>query len=338
MEKDPHTRTVRRIAPLNPLRAFEAAARHLSFTQAADELCVTQGAVSRSVKALEDYMGEPLFERCHNGLLLSEKSDMLAHRLTDIFDRLSAATAEFRGQKSTSILTLRTYTSFMIGFLLPNLANFQMHHPKIKVRLISGTDSVELSRSQEDVRIRYGHGQWRGVESTLLFRDQLRPVCSPKLLDPAKRPYPISVLKDHVLLHQEFRHNDWPDWLARAGGEDITAKSNVTFEELSVAYQAAISGAGIVVAQCPYFLREIAEGQLFEPFDEVLHRDLGYYLTIPHERRDASQVVAFKDWLVRQFRQLDLKENETAPAMKPAQPAVDKLPVKNYKFSESRAA
>jgi LysR family glycine cleavage system transcriptional activator len=338
MEKDPHTRSVRRIAPLNPLRAFEAAARHLSFTQAADELCVTQGAVSRSVKALEDYMGEPLFERCHNGLLLSEKSDMLAHRLTDIFDRLSAATAEFRGQKNASILTLRTYTSFMIGFLLPNLANFQVQHPKIKVRLISGTDSVELNRSLEDVRIRYGHGQWRGVESTLLFRDQLRPVCSPKLLDPAKRPYPISVLKDHVLLHQEFRHNDWPDWLACAGGDNIVAKNNVTFEELSVAYQAAISGAGIVIAQKPYFTREIADGQLFEPFDTVLHRELGYYLTIPHERRDVPQVIAFKDWLVQEFRQKHAEEKDRAAVIKLGQPAAQKPVVAAHKSGQSRAA
>ena len=235
-----------------------------------------------------------------------------------------------------SLFTKRLGTH--LDALLPNLADFQVHHPKIKVRLISGTDSVELSRSQEDVRIRYGHGQWSGVESTLLFRDQLRPVCSPKLLDPEKRPYPISVLKDHVFLHQEFRHNDWPDWLACAGGGDITAKSNVTFEELSVAYQAAISGAGIVVAQRPYFSREIAEGQLFEPFDQVLHRDLGYYLTIPHERRDASQVVAFKDWLVMQFRQLDKKENETAPAVRAAPPVAEKRPAANYKFNESRAA
>jgi LysR family glycine cleavage system transcriptional activator len=314
MEDDQKMRSLRRIAPLNPLRAFEAAARHLSFTQAADELCVTQGAVSRSVRALEDYLGEPLFERCHNGLLLSEKSDMLAHRLTDIFDRLGAATAEFRGQTRVSVLTVRTYTSFMIGFLLPNLASFQMQHPKVKVRLVSGTDSVELSRSQEDVRIRYGHGQWRGMESTLLFHDQLRPVCSPKLLDPAKRPYPIEVLKDLVLLHQEFRRNDWPDWLACARADDLSAKDNLMFEELSVAYQAAISGTGVVIAQRPYFTREIAEGQLFEPFDTVLHRNLGYYVTIPHERRDVPHVNTFRDWLVKTFRAMDL--NESAAVIK----------------------
>jgi DNA-binding transcriptional LysR family regulator len=145
-------------------------------------------------------------------------------------------------------------------------------------------------------------------------------------------------LKDHVLLHQEFRHNDWPDWLACAGGGDITAKSNVTFEELSVAYQAAISGAGIVIAQLPYFTREIAEGQLFEPFDTVLHRELGYYLTIPHERRDVPQVVAFKDWLVQEFRQKDGKDKDSAAVIKLGQPAAEKPVMAAYKPSQSRAA
>jgi len=338
MDNNQKMRSLRRIAPLNPLRAFEAAARHLSFTQAADELCVTQGAVSRSVKALEDYLGEPLFERCHNGLLLSEKSDMLAHRLTDIFDRLGAATAEFRGQTRVQVLTVRTYTSFMIGFLLPNLTNFQVLHPKVKVRLVSGTDSVELSRSQEDVRIRYGHGQWRDVESTLLFRDELRPVCSPKLLDPAKRPYPIEVLKDLVLLHQEYRRNDWPDWLAAAKADNITAKDNLTFEELSVAYQAAIHGNGAVIAQRRYFMREIAEGQLFEPFETTLHRDLGYYVTIPHERRDVPQVILFRDWLVKTFRMMESKEPATVIQLE-QQPASGRvnLPAAE-KVSRSRAA
>jgi DNA-binding transcriptional LysR family regulator len=178
----------------------------------------------------------------------------------------------------------------------------------VKVRLVSGTDLVELSRSQEDVRIRYGHGQWRDVESTLLFRDQLRPVCSPKLLDPARRPYPVEILKDQILLHQEFRRKDWPDWLTCAQGEHITPKGNLNFEELSVAYQAAISGSGIVIAQRHYFTREIAEGQLFEPFDTTLHRDLGYYVTIPHERRDLPQVILFRDWLVKMFRTTETKE------------------------------
>jgi LysR family glycine cleavage system transcriptional activator len=307
MDRDSCARSTRRNAPLNPLRAFEAAARHLNFTQAADELGVTQGAVSRSVRVLEDYMGQPLFERCHNGgLLLYDRSNVLARRLTEIFDRLVQATLEFRGHSDTSVLTVRTYTSFLIGFLLPNLVDFQVKHPKLRLRLISGTDSVEFVRGHEDVRIRYGRGKWAGFDSTLLFYDQLRPVCSPKLLDPTKRPYSPQVLTNLVLLHKEHCRSDWLDWLACANSEKIAAKDHLAFDELSVAYEAALSGKGIVIAQKRYLAREIREGQLFEPFDTVLHRDLGYYLTIPHEFRDVPKVLAFKTWLFQAFHALDL--------------------------------
>jgi DNA-binding transcriptional LysR family regulator len=312
MELAQAPRFSRRIAPLNPLRAFEAAARHLSFTQAAEELCVTQGAVSRSVKALEDYMGEPLFERGRAGLMLSERSGILAHRLTEVFDRLNDATDEFRGLKQLKVLTVRTYTSFMIGFLIPKLIEFQVLHPKIKVRLVSATDSAELGSSLSDVRIRYGRGHWRGVDSTLLFHDQLRPICSPRLLDPAKRPYPVEVLREHVLLHQELRRPDWPDWIGRTTGQTIVARDNLMFEESSVAYHAAISGVGIGIAQKAYFRQEITDGQLFEPFEGVLHRDLGYYLTIPNDRRDSPQVSAFRTWLVEAFKAMEIEDHGLA--------------------------
>ncbi len=309
MDRGPHSPSAGRIAPLNPLRAFEAAARHLNFTRAAEELRVTQGAVSRSVKLLEEHMGEPLFQRRNNGLLLNERSNVLAGRLTEIFDRLDKATTEFRGCSHASILTIRTYASFMVGFLLPNLVDFQIQQPKLGLRIVTGADSVDFRRGQEDVRIRYGRGNWDGVESTLLFHDRLRPICSPKLLDPTKRPYAPEVLTKLVLLHQEFRRADWVDWLACVNRQYIAVKDHVAFEELSVAYQAAISGKGIVMAQQRYFAREIRDGRLFEPFDTVLHRDKGYYLTIPGHSRDLPKVVAFKNWLVETIRPIDHLES-----------------------------
>ena len=165
-------RGIRRTGPLNPLRAFEVAARHMSFTVAADELCVTQGAISRAVKTLEDYFGVPLFKRMGNGLELTPKSRVLAYKLTDIFTQLADATEEFQGNKASHVLTVWTYTSFMIGFLIPRLPDFQLKHPNIKVRLISATDSTEFNREQVDVRLRYGHGHWQGFDSTLLFRER----------------------------------------------------------------------------------------------------------------------------------------------------------------------
>lgn len=291
-------RATRRMPPLNPLRAFEVAARRLSFTHAADELCVTQGAISRSVRALEDYLGEPLFDRTGHGLALTERSEALALKLSDGFMRIGEAADEFRGIRSSPVLTVRTYTSFLIGFLIPNLPDFQVKHPDIRVHLVSATDSTELAREVPDVRIRYGRGHWKNVESTLLFHDSLRPLCSPSLLNPSKRPYPISELSRQVLLHQEMRRSDWPSWLSIVGASELRPRDNLVFDELSIVYQAAMSGAGLVMAQRAYFRREVASNLLFEPFDAILNRDLGYYVTVPLNRTDAPHVRTFQSWLI----------------------------------------
>lgn len=293
-------RSVRRIGPLNPLRAFEVAARHMSFTVAADELCVTQGAISRAVKTLEDYFGTPLFKRLGNGLELTPKSRILAHKLTDIFSQLADATEQFQGSKVSHVLTVWTYTSFMIGFLIPRLPDFQLKHPNIKVRLISATDSTEFNRDQVDVRLRYGHGHWHGFDSTLLFREELRPVCSPRLLA-GRESMEVEELTRHVLLHHDGRRHDWADWLAAAGHEEIVPRDNLVFDELSVANQAAIAGVGIAMVQKAYFRNELESGQLIAPFDTVLRRDCGYYLTVARERRNAEHVAIFRDWLTEQL-------------------------------------
>lgn len=297
----PIRRGARRTGPLNPLRAFEVAARHMSFTLAAEELCVTQGAISRAVKTLEDYFGAPVFKRLGNGLELTPKSRILAHQVTDIFSQLADATDEFLGSKTSQVLTVWTYTSFMIGFLIPRLPNFQLHHPNIKVRLISATDNAEFNRDQFDVRLRYGRGQWQGFESTLLFHEELRPVCSPKLLEPGRTTMAVADLAKHTLLHFEGRRHDWADWLAAAGHPDLAPNDTLMFDELSITNQAAISGVGVAMAQKAYFHDEIANGQLVVPFDTVLKRDLGYYLTVPRERRNAEHIVVFREWLLQQL-------------------------------------
>ncbi|HEV2652767.1 MAG TPA: transcriptional regulator GcvA [Rhizomicrobium sp.] len=294
----PHIRRGRRVPPLNPLRAFEAAARHLSFTNAADELCVTQGAISRSIKALENYMGTPLFERTGHGLTLTENSRSFSHALTEIFTRLADETDKFAGVHSQKILTVRAYTSFLMNFLIPILPDFQLHHPDVKVRLISATDKSDLENETFDVRIRYGRGHWKDLESVLLFHDEVSPVCSPSILSPEDRPYPVEVLKDQTLLHPELRHTDWPDWLALAGANELVPHDNLHFDELSVTYQAAIAGLGLAMGQRVYLRNELSSGQLFHPFDLTLRREFGYYLVYPRERKDNRDIVVFRDWLV----------------------------------------
>ncbi|MDB5704453.1 MAG: hypothetical protein JWN66_1569 [Sphingomonas bacterium] len=214
------------------------------------------------------------------------------------------------------MLTVWTYTSFMIGFLIPKLPDFQVKHPNIKVRLISATDSTDFNREQVDVRLRYGHGHWQGFDSTLLFREELRPVCSPKLLDPGRTGMSFAELEKQVLLHHDGRRHDWADWLAAAGHPELVPHDNLVFDELSVANQAAISGVGIAMAQKAYFQNEIANGQLVAPFDTVLKRDRGYYLTVPRERRTADHVAVFRDWLLGQLADQD--ETEPYPVLRAA--------------------
>ena len=298
-------RTPRRVPPLNPLRAFEAAARHQSFTHAADELCVTQGAISRSVKALEDYLGSPLFERTGHGIVLTDRSKKFARALTDVFVKIEEETEKLVGVRAPASLTVRAYTSFLIGFLMPRLADFQLHHPHIKVRVVAATDQTDVNREQVDVRIRYGHGKWTDLESVFLFHDELTPVCSPNLLPPAGRPYPVEILKNQTLLRTELRPNDWPEWLAAAGAGDLVPRDNLHFDELSVTFQAAIAGIGVAMGQRVYVRDELSSGRLFEPFDRVLNRDLGYYLVYPPERREARPIAAFREWLVHQFEELE---------------------------------
>lgn len=311
-------RGVRRTGPLNPLRAFEVAARHMSFTVAADELCVTQGAISRAVKTLEDYFGVPLFKRLGNGLELTPKSRILAHKLTDIFSQLADATEEFQGSKTAHVLTVWTYTSFMIGFLIPRLPDFQLKNPSFKVRLISATDSTEFNRDQVDVRLRYGHGHWQGFDSTLLFREELRPVCSPKLLAEGEGRMDFMDLEKHTLLHYEGRRHDWADWLAAAGHSELVPHDNLVFDELSIANQAAIAGVGLAMVQKAYFQNEIASGQLVAPFDTVLRRDRGYYLTVSRERRNAEHVSIFRDWLIEQLGGQPQSEHNDYPVLRVA--------------------
>lgn len=309
------SRSVRRIGPLNPLRAFEAAARHMSFTAAADELCITQGAISRAVRTLEDYFGLPLFKRLGNGLELLPRSKEFASRLTDIFADLGEATDQFQGSKAAQVVTVWTYTSFMIGFLIPRLPDFQLHHPDIKIRLISATDSAEFNRDQVDVRLRYGRGHWHGVESTLLFREELQPVCSPKLLgsNPTIRP---SDLSRFTFLHNESRRQDWAEWLRQAGVPDLQPRDDLVFDELSIAYQAALSGVGVALVQTCYFKHEIEAGLLVAPFATRLRRDLGYYVTVSQELRNAERVRVFREWLLAQFETAGITDGAGEPPCK----------------------
>lgn len=285
----------RRLPPLNPLRAFEATARHLSFTKAAEELSVTQGAVSRSVSTLEEYLGFPLFERLPGSLAIDRANQQFAHAVTDAFARLSDALDDLVEQRTHTILAVRAYTAFMIHWLIPYLPRFHLLHPEIEVRLIAANERVRFEHDFADVRIRYGHGKWRNVHSVPLLPDELIPVCSPQLLGGGRSG--IDVLRSAPLLHHSMRRHDWPDWLESAGVRCFTPDKERSFEEASVMVEAALAGMGIAITQRAFVHDELRNGRLVMPFDHVLRRNAGYYATYQDSGDQSPAVIAFCDWL-----------------------------------------
>lgn len=301
--RETHARRSHRLPPLNPLRAFEAAARHLSFTRAAAELGVTQGAVSRAVGALEDHLGVRLFERTGTGLFLLGGGAEFARAVGEAFGRIaSAADALTAARKDGAVLTVRAYSGFLLRWLVPHLPDFRSRFPDIDLRLVSSNDGVEVSREQVDARIRYGSGRWRGVESVFLFADELCPACAPSLLDPAGAPYPADTLQGLVMIHHRHTRDSWTDWLELAGVPDLRPRDDLVFEELSIAYEAAVAGLGVVLGQRRHLARELNSGALFEPFPQVLRRDIGYYLTYEPGRVERPGFRAFRDWIVEAGR------------------------------------
>jgi LysR family glycine cleavage system transcriptional activator len=290
-------RSPRRLLPLNPLRAFEAAARHLSFTRAADELGVTQGAVSRHIRALEERLGFPLFVRTAQGLHLEQAGRVYAQVLQDAFTRIARATDNLIATQTHSVLTIRGYTTFFIRWLIPRLPDFQRTHTDIEVRLVAASTPVDFARDAVDIGIRYGAGHWRSWRSDLLFRDELFPVCGPGYLAQRDTTSPGTLIAESTLLHHNLRSADWSDWLALADCAQAR-HDNLYFEDLSIVYECARANLGIAIGQRSYIEDDLASGRLVQPFDTVLHRDLGYYLVCPAERADAPKIRLFREWLL----------------------------------------
>lgn len=288
----------RRFPPLNPLRAFEVTARHLSFTEAADELCVTQGAVSRQVKALEDHLGFTLFIRGSRGLQLTSEASHYAAVLSDALHRIETATDEIVMKRRLTNLTIKGYTSLLNRWLIPMLPDFQMAHPHILVKTLADTDNVDFSRDVSDVGIRYGTGHWRDTTADLLFRDELMPVCSPAFLESVGPLASPGDLKACRLLVLRKRRRDWTDWLHECGVKGLEDSDEVVFDELAVLLEAALAGQGVAIGQRKYIEHDLAAGRLVAPFDHVLRRQAGYFLVIPEDRIISQKIQDFRRWIL----------------------------------------
>jgi LysR family transcriptional regulator of beta-lactamase len=283
----------RAILPLNALRAFEASARHRSFTRAADELFVTQAAISHHVKALESRLGAKLFHRTPQGLMLTDEGVALLPALTDSFTRIARVLDRFQGGQMRDVLTVSVVGTYAVGWLIPRLAVFREAHPFVDLRLLTNNNRVDLSAEGLDGAILFGGGDWAGCEAQHLLDAPLSPLCAPALADSLRDPRD---LVRHTLL-RSYRVQDWPAWFVEAGVPDLIEARGPVFDASLTMVQAAIMGAGIALAPPAMFGRDLAEQRLVQPFQASVGTD-GYWLVTQKSRTPGPAMTAFRDWLL----------------------------------------
>ena len=295
----------RDLPPLNALRAFEAAARHLSFTKAAEELGVTPAAVSHQIKGLEDYLGGVLFQRLTRALRLSAAGQAALPDMREGFDKLARASERLCTQADSSVLTVSIGPSIAAKWLVPRLDRFRQACPDVDLRLDASDDLVDFQRDGVDTALRYGRGRYLGLRVDPLFGEKFFPVCSPGLMagpNPLRTP---GDLRHHSLLHLDWRLEDvtapnWHMWLLAAGVEDIDSRRGARFNIEALAVQAAIEGHGVALASEALVQEDLNQGRLVRPFDLIVTDESGfsYFLVSPEARAEEPKIVAFRNWIL----------------------------------------
>jgi LysR family glycine cleavage system transcriptional activator len=289
-----------RLPSLNGLRAFEAAARHLSFTNAAAELNVTQTAISHQIKRLEQELGVRLFVRQNRALELTPQARDYLPGIRAAFNDLRQATDRLLRKDNANVLTVSTLTSLAVKWLLPRLPAFQAAHPSIDVRITTSAALVDFRSGDVDAAIRYGRGQWPGLQADWLMADEMFPVCSPALLTAAKPLATPADLAHHTLLHTSGGYDDdWRLWLTAAGiSADVAQARGLSFDLIFLTVQAAIDGLGVAMGRTSYVEADLAAGRLVAPFATKLPDDWGFYLVAPITTAESPKIAAFRQWLI----------------------------------------
>lgn len=286
----------RRLPSLNALRAFEAAARHLSFTRAADELNVTQAAVSHQIKSLEEQIGLILFLRRNRQLILTDAGQTLLPELTDAFDSMDAALSRVKRRDQSGILTIATMDSLAATWLMPRMVRFRKLNPDIDIRLATSDAIADYDRDGIDIGVRYGMGNWPGLISEELMREDIFPVCAPELLTQGNGLKKPSDLRHHTLIHDDMIQ-DWTMWLQEAGLNDIDPTRGPGYTHSNLVIKAAMAGDGVALGRGLLVADYIDAGKLVAPFDLALTAQYSYHVAVTETNIDRPKVRAFRDWL-----------------------------------------
>ena len=293
-----------RLPSLNALRAFEAAARHMSFVRAAEELHVTPGAISQQVRQLEDNLGQRLFLRQNNSLSITFAGKALLPQVKEAFNGLIQATELVRTKNFENILRISAPPTFSIKWLRPRLTHFQNLHPDLEIRLTASKQLSDFNKEDLDVAIRYGRGSYEGLVSEKIMTEDIFPVCSPMLLQRNLSLRTTTDLRHHTLLHAEHSSTDdtapnWSKWLRLVCPETIevvNAGKGILYTPALLAIDAAVAGEGIALAKGKWVQDDLSAGRLVQPFEDILHSEFDYYLVYP-QGTASSRVTLFRKWL-----------------------------------------
>lgn len=287
----------RRMPSLNGLRTFEAAGRHGSFTAAARELNVTQTAVSRLVRLLEDRLGFPLFRRHASALELTVQGQALLSGLTDAFDSIARLAESVAAMRGGPVLTVGVGPTLAVTWLIPRLANFYRSHPDIEVRVATG-GATRPVRDDWTCTIRRDTDALPGYTAERLFTSTVVPVCTPELASMLRSP---GDLRSATLIVVSNMPNEWPHWFEAAHlRSPLHSAAEVSFESNAMAMQAALDGVGVAIAQFPYVSDALAAGRLVAPFPIIAHTRGGWFLEYRPVRKEDPALVAFRGWLHRE--------------------------------------
>ncbi|MSP68569.1 MAG: transcriptional regulator GcvA, partial [Alphaproteobacteria bacterium] len=316
----------RRLPPLGAIRAFEAAARHLSFTKAAAELFVTQAAVSHQIKALESHLGVPLFRRLNRAVRLTDAGQAYLPTVREAFDLLDQATRRLVDHERTAPVRVSVLPSFAAKWLLPRLSRFRARNPGIDVTITAAEQVADLVAGEADLAIRYGHGRYPGLRADFLRGESVFPVCSPALLAGEVPLATPADLRHHTLLHDDHPvhtasyHPTWREWLKAAGVAGIDADRGSTFNDAALMVQAAIQGHGVALGRDALCADDLASGRLVRPFDLSLVGASAYYVVTLVTPAPRPAAAAFRQWL------LDEAAASAAPSRSDSAPPPSTLP------------
>lgn len=289
--------SIENMLPMNAIRAFDAVARHLSFSRAATELCVTQGAISRQIANLERCLGVMLFERVSRKVRLTSKGVKLHAIVGDPLRRIRAGLRTFGPDGDDLTLKIKVPPTLGIRWFVPRLVKFHGENPEIDVQITTSHQTVDFEHEDVDIAIHWGSGEWPGLCADFLIGEDLIPVCSPELL----KAIPIQSsddLQKHVLLQSMNRTDDWRIWKEAMGESDVSWQQVLKFENSALTYQAAIDQLGVVVAQRAFIEEDLAAKRLVAPLDTAVPGEHAYYLVYPEDRKDERKVEMFRSWLL----------------------------------------